>query len=159
MKKMLITLLLAISTGSHATVLKNATDTFPLVSLQQKKVNDNITQDGKLPKASVIFWIDLDKSKSNSGKTIRNVKAKVSINKEGKIKVLEYNKKQPLLITNKIDKCLKTFRVKTGMDSKRKSESGRKYCFSALLGRILACRQIAQTSQKCAYLSAYPFVA
>lgn len=41
MKKMLITLLLAISTGSHATVLKNATDTFPLVSLQQKKVNDN----------------------------------------------------------------------------------------------------------------------
>ena len=66
---------------------------FPLVSLQQKKVNDNITQDGKLPKASVIFWIDLDKSKSNSGKTIRNVKAKVSINKEGKIKVLEYNKK------------------------------------------------------------------
>ena len=38
MKKMLITLLLAISTGSHATVLKNATDTFPLVSLQQKKV-------------------------------------------------------------------------------------------------------------------------
>jgi hypothetical protein len=54
----------------------------------------------------------LDKSKSNSGKTIRNVKAKVSINKEGKIKVLEYNKKQPLLITNKIDKCLKTFRVK-----------------------------------------------
>ena len=33
MKKMLITLLLAISTGSHATVLKNATDTFPLVSL------------------------------------------------------------------------------------------------------------------------------
>ena len=80
---MLITLLLAISTGSHATVLKNATDTFPLVSLQQKKVNDNITQDGKLPKASVIFWIDLDKSKSNSGKTIRNVKAKVSINKEG----------------------------------------------------------------------------
>lgn len=39
-------------------------------------------------------------------------KAKVSINKEGKIKVLEYNKKQPLLITNKIDKCLKTFRVK-----------------------------------------------
>ena len=31
---------------------------------------------------------------------------------EGKIKVLEYNKKQPLLITNKIDKCLKTFRVK-----------------------------------------------
>jgi len=85
MKKMLITLLLAISTGSHATVLKNATDTFPLVSLQQKKVNDNITQDGKLPKASVIFWIDLDKSKSNSGKTIRNVKAKVSINKEGKI--------------------------------------------------------------------------
>lgn len=42
MKKMLITLLLAISTGSHATVLKNATDTFPLVSLQQKKVNDNI---------------------------------------------------------------------------------------------------------------------
>ena len=83
MKKMLITLLLAISTGSHATVLKNATDTFPLVSLQQKKVNDNITQDGKLPKASVIFWIDLDKSKSNSGKTIRNVKAKVSINKEG----------------------------------------------------------------------------
>ena len=34
MKKMLITLLLAISTGSHATVLKNATDTFPLVSLQ-----------------------------------------------------------------------------------------------------------------------------
>ncbi len=29
MKKMLITLLLAISTGSHATVLKNATDTFP----------------------------------------------------------------------------------------------------------------------------------
>ena len=27
MKKMLITLLLAISTGSHATVLKNATDT------------------------------------------------------------------------------------------------------------------------------------
>lgn len=112
MKKMLITLLLAISTSSHATVLKNATDTFPLVSLQQKKVNDNITQDGKLPKASVIFWIDLDKSKSNSGKTIRNVKAKVSINKEGKIKVLEYNKKQPLLITNKIDKCLKTFRVK-----------------------------------------------
>ena len=55
MKKMLITLLLAISTGSHATVLKNATDTFPLVSLQQKKVNDNITQDGKLPKASVIL--------------------------------------------------------------------------------------------------------
>ena len=92
--------------------MKNATDTFPLVSLQQKKVNDNITQDEKLPKASVIFWIDLDKSKSNSGKTIRNVKAKVSINKEGKIKVLEYNKKQPLLITNKIDKCLKTFRVK-----------------------------------------------
>ena len=85
MKKMLITLLLAISTGSHATVLKNATDTFPLVSLQQKKVNDNITQDGKLPKASVIFWIDLDKSKSNSGKTIRNVKAKVSINKEGNV--------------------------------------------------------------------------
>mgnify|MGYP006983003302 CR=1 FL=1 len=34
MKKMLITLLLAISTGSHATVLKNATDTFPLVSLR-----------------------------------------------------------------------------------------------------------------------------
>ena len=80
--------------------------------ITSEKVNDNITQDGKLPKASVIFWIDLDKSKSNSGKTIRNVKAKVSINKEGKIKVLEYNKKQPLLITNKIDKCLKTFRVK-----------------------------------------------
>ena len=45
MKKMLITLLLAISTGSHATVLKNATDTFPHVSLKQKKVNDNKTQD------------------------------------------------------------------------------------------------------------------
>ena len=118
MKKMLITLLLAISTGSHATVLKNATDTFPLVSLQQKKVNDNITQDGKLPKASVIFWIDLDKSKSNSGKTIRNVKAKVSINKEGKIKVLEYNKKQPLLITNKI--CV----VVTGLAAQTERELG-----------------------------------
>lgn len=56
MKKMLITLLLAISTGSHATVLKNATDTFPLVSLQQKKVNDNITQDGKLGSADFPGW-------------------------------------------------------------------------------------------------------
>ena len=112
MKKMLITLLQAISPSSHATQLKTPTDTIPQDTQPHQTQNENITQDGKLPKASVIFWIDLDKSKSNSGKTIRNVKAKVSINKEGKIKVLEYNKKQPLLITNKIDKCLKTFRVK-----------------------------------------------
>ena len=92
-----------------------------------------VIQTGKFPKASVIFWIDLDKSKSNMGKTIRNVKAKVSINKEGKINVLEYEKKQPSLITNKIDKCLKTFRVKPEWIASGKVKTGENIVFLRFL--------------------------
>lgn len=102
MKNLLLILLLAVSATGYASIPKES----------QETVHSEVIQKGKFSKASVIFWIDLDKSKDNYGKKIRNVKAKVSINKGGKIKVMEYEKEQPLLVTNKIDKCLKTFRVR-----------------------------------------------
>ena len=123
MKNILLILFMALSaTGYASTPKKNA-----------MTVCHEVIQTGKFPKASVIFWIDLDKSKSNMGKTIRNVKAKVSINKEGKINVLEYEKKQPSLITNKIDKCLKTFRVKPEWIGSGKVKTGENIVFLRFL--------------------------
>ena len=123
MKNILLILFMALSaTGYASTPKKNA-----------MTVCHEVIQTGKFPKASVIFWIDLDKSKSNMGKTIRNVKAKVSINKEGKINVLEYEKKQPSLITNKIDKFLKTFRVKPEWIASGKVKTGENIVFLRFL--------------------------
>lgn len=111
MKNVLLGLLLIISMSNCSSSSEekgNNTLSDSLKSTTEKTEK----QDSQFPRASHIFWIDLDKSKSYNGKTMRNVKVKAMIDNEGKVKVTKYEKKQSILVTNKIEKCLQTFRVK-----------------------------------------------
>lgn len=58
MKNLLLILLLAVSATGYASIPKES----------QETVHSEVIQKGKFSKASVIFWIDLDKSKDNYGK-------------------------------------------------------------------------------------------
>lgn len=90
------------------------------------------TEEGRFPRASHIFWIDMDKSKDYNGKKIRNVKVRAQIEKDGKVKVLEYEKEQHFMVTDKIDKCLRTFRVKADWLESGKVKTGEQIIFLRL---------------------------
>lgn len=92
-------------------------------------------QEKKFPKAACILWIDKNKEKTLMNKVVRNVKARVHIDELGKITVLEYQKKPHLLIENKIEKCLKTYRVSPEQMEKGRLKKGENIVFLRLVER------------------------
>ena len=64
----------------------------------------------KEKKATYIFWINKTEAKKLRGLTF-NIKCKVTINEDGSIKILGYEKEQPYTVTKSLKKYLKTFRV------------------------------------------------
>lgn len=81
-----------------------------------------------LGKASHILWIDLNRfkrSKKNlESVVLRHVKARVCIDSLGQVHVLAYEKPPHFLIEDKINRCLKTYRVSTEMMEARRSQPG-----------------------------------
>ena len=75
---------------------------------QSPTIETPITNDG-LPKATAIAWVDYNKEKKWS--FVRTVKAHVHVDKYGKITILEFTKKQPVILENYLRKCLKVYRV------------------------------------------------
>ena len=86
-------------------------------------------QEKKLPKAACILWIDKNKEKTLMNKVVRNIKARVHIGELGKITVLEYEMEPNFLFVNKIEKCLKTYRVNTDMMKKGRLKEGENIVF------------------------------
>ncbi|WP_455672965.1 DUF4891 domain-containing protein [Phocaeicola sp.] len=125
MKHILLILLLGAMTAGCSSNTKENNTTDP----QTVEQTEEEIKEGKFPRASHIFWIDLDKNKKNKEKVIRNVKVKALVDKEGKVKVLEYEKKQPSLRINKIEKCLRTFRVKPEWLENGKIKTGEQIVF------------------------------
>lgn len=97
-------------------------------------------QEKKFPKAACILWIDKNKEKTLMNKVVRNVKAKVHIGELGKITVLEYEKEPHFLIENKIEKCLKTYRVTPEQMEKGNLKEGENIVFLRIVERELEPR-------------------
>lgn len=80
------------------------------------KVYDEYSKEKKVEKkndigkATYIFWINKAEAKKLRGLTF-NIKCKVTINEDGSIKILGYEKEQPYTVTKSLKKYLKTFRV------------------------------------------------
>ena len=70
-------------------------------------------------------------------KVVRNVKARVHIGKLGKITVLEYEKEPHFFIENKIEKCLKTYRVTPEQMEKGGLKEGENIVFLRIVEREL----------------------
>lgn len=83
----------------------------------------------KFPKASCILWIDKNKEKTLMNKVVRNVKAKVHIGDLGKITVLEYEKTPHFILEEKINRCLKTYRVTPELMEKGNLKEGENIVF------------------------------
>ena len=94
-------------------------------------------QEKKFPKAACILWIDKNKEKTLNNKVVRNVKAKVHIDNLGKITVLEYEKEPHFLLLNKIERCLKTYRVTPEQTEKGRLKEGENYVFLRFVEREL----------------------
>ncbi|EXZ00079.1 hypothetical protein M141_2601 [Bacteroides fragilis str. S38L5] len=73
---------------------------------KEKKVEKK----NNIGKATYIFWINKTEAKKLRGLTF-NIKCKVTINEDGSIKILGYEKEQPYTVTKSLKKYLKTFRV------------------------------------------------
>ena len=76
-----------------------------LIKLEWKKNN--------IGKATYIFWINKTEAKKLRGLTF-NIKCKVTINEDGSIKILGYEKEQPYTVTKSLKKYLKTFKGRQG---------------------------------------------
>ena len=80
------------------------------------KVYDEYSKEKKVEKknnigkATYIFWINKTEAKKLRGLTF-NIKCKVTINEDGSIKILGYEKEQPYTVTKSLKKYLKTFRA------------------------------------------------
>ena len=94
-------------------------------------------QEKKFPQATCILWIDKNKEKTLLNKVVRNVKAKVHIDNLGKITVLEYEKEPHFLLLNKIERCLKTYRVTPEQKEKGRLKDGENYVFLRFVEREL----------------------
>ena len=94
-------------------------------------------QEKKFPQAACILWIDKNKEKTLNNKVVRNVKAKVHIDNLGKITVLEYEKEPHFLLLNKIERCLKTYRVTPEQKEKGRLIDGENYVFLRFVEREL----------------------
>ena len=94
-------------------------------------------QEKKFPKAACILWIDKHKEKTLDNKVVRNVKAKVHIDNLGKITVMEYEKVPHFLLENKIERCLKTYRVSSEQMEKGRLKEGENYVFLRFVEREL----------------------
>ena len=103
MKTSLVTLVLCM-------ILTACSSNGKSTSNNQEQANTEITEK-KLPKAACILWIDKNKEKTLVDKVVRNVKARVHIGELGKITVLEYEKTPHFILEEKINLCLKTYRV------------------------------------------------
>lgn len=94
-------------------------------------------QEKKLPKAACILWIDKNKEKTLMNKVVRNVKAKVHINELGKITVQEYEKTPHFILEEKINLCLKTYRVTPELMEKGNLKEGENIVFLRFVEREL----------------------
>lgn len=97
----------------------------------------NEIQTKKFPKASCILWIDKNKERTLLNKVVRNVKAKVLIDKLGKVSIIEYEKKPHFILKGKIDDCLKTYRVSPEQMKKGRLIEGENYVFLRFVEREL----------------------
>ena len=91
----------------------------------------------KFPKAACILWIDKNKEKTLMNKVVRNIKAKVHINELGKITVLEYEKTPHFILEEKINLCLKTYRVTPEVMEKGNLKEGENIVFLRFVEREL----------------------
>ena len=112
----LCTILTACSSGEKK---GDSTQTVSTTEIQEKK----------FPKAACILWIDKNKEKTLRDKVVRNVKARVHIGELGKITVLEYEKEPHLMTENKINRCLKTYRVTPEQMEKGRLKEGENIVF------------------------------
>ena len=124
----LCTILTACSTSEK----KEHTDT-----INQEPTTTEV-QEKKLPRAACLLWIDKNKERTLKDKVVRNVKARVHIDKLGKITVLEYEKTPHFLLERKIDQCLKTYRVTPEMMEKGRLIEGENIVFLRFVERELA---------------------
>lgn len=105
-------------------------------SIHQEETTTEI-QEKEFPKAACILWIDKNKEKTLKGKLIRNVKARVHIGELGKITILEYEKKTHFIFENKINHCLKTYRVTPEQMEKGNLKEGENIVFLRFIEREL----------------------
>ena len=132
MKTLLAILYLCIVlTGCTSNATKDDT-----TSIVQEETTTEI-QEKKFPKAACILWIDKNKEKTLKGKLIHNVKARVHIGELGKITVLEYEKKIHVMSENKINHCLKTYRVTPEQMEKGNLKVGENIVFLRFVERKL----------------------
>lgn len=108
-------------------------------SIHQEQSETGV-QEKKFPRAACILWIDKNKEKTLMNKVVHNVKAKVHIGKLGKITVIEYEKKLHLMSQNKIEKCLKTYRVTPEQMEKGRLKEGENIVFLRFVERELPPR-------------------
>lgn len=103
----------------------------------RKVEHPSVVEEKKFPKAACILWIDKHKEKTLNNKVVRNVKAKVHIDNLGKITVMEYEKEPHFLLENKIERCLKTYRVSPEQMEKGRLKEGENYVFLRFVEREL----------------------
>ena len=133
MKRLLSLLFLCtILTACSTSEKKEHTDT-----INQEPTTTEV-QEKKLPRAACLLWIDKNKERTLKDKVVRNVKARVHIDKLGKITVLEYEKTPHFLLERKIDQCLKTYRVTPEMMEKGRLMEGENIVFLRFVERELA---------------------
>lgn len=108
-------------------------------SINQEQPETEV-QEKKFPKAACILWIDKNKEKTLRNKLVHNVKARVHIGELGKITVIEYEKKLHLMSQNKIEKCLKTYRVTPEQMEKGGLKEGENIVFLRFVERELQPR-------------------
>lgn len=104
-----------------------------------KKGRDEfVTKSKSAPKAKVILWIDYDRrGTSAQGKSLLNVKAKVNIQPDGSIQVLEYADDPSVVVESYIRKTLRRYRVKQKFLEEGSVQPGVQYVYLRMLKELI----------------------
>lgn len=102
----------------------------------RKGMDESVTEPA--PKATMILWIDYDRcGTSAQGKIVLNVEAKVNIQPDGSIQVLEYVGDPSVVVESYIRKTLRRYRVKQKFLEEGSVRPGVQYVYLRILKELM----------------------
>lgn len=102
----------------------------------KKEGNESVAE--SVPKATMILWIDYDRrGTSTQGKSLLNVKAKVNIQPDGSVQVLEYVDEPSVVVESYIRKTLRRYRVKQKFLEEESVRPGVQYVYLRMLKELI----------------------
>lgn len=102
----------------------------------KKEGNESVAE--SVPKATMILWIDYDRrGTSAQGKSLLNVKAKVNIQPDGSVQVLEYVDEPSVVVESYIRKTLRRYRVKQKLLEEESVRPGVQYVYLRMLKELI----------------------